>query len=54
MKKNLLGTIFNGLALAMGVAVVVLNIINPLKLKDATTLLGIGVAVLGVAGLQKE
>jgi len=54
MNKNLLGTIFNGVALAMGVAVVVLNIINPLMLTGATTLLGIGVAALGMAGLQKE
>jgi hypothetical protein len=54
MNKNLLGTIFNGVALAMGVAVIVLNIINPLTLTGATTLLGIGVAALGLAGLQKE
>ena len=54
MNKNLSKTIFNGLALAMGVAVVVLNIVNPLSLKDATSLLGIGVAALGMFGLQKE
>jgi len=54
MNKNLLGTVFNGVALAMGVAVVVLNIINPLTLTGATTLLGIGVAALGMSGLQKE
>ena len=54
MNKNLLGTIFNGIALAMGVAVIVLNIINPLSLGGATTLLGIAVAALGLAGLQKE
>ena len=54
MNKNLSRTIFNGLALAMGVAVVVLNIVNPLSITDATSLLGIGVAALGIAGLQKE
>lgn len=54
MNKNLPQTIFNGLALAMGVAVVVLNIVNTLSIKDATSLLGIGVAALGIAGLQKE
>ena len=54
MNKNLLGTIFNGVALAMGVAVIVLNIINPLTLTGATTLLGIAVAALGLTGLQKE
>jgi len=54
MNKNLLNTIFNGVALAMGVAVVVLNIVNPLTLTNATSLLGIGLAALGMAGLQKE
>lgn len=54
MKGNLLRTIFNGVALAMGVAVFVLNIINPLSLADATSMLGLGLAALGVAGLQKE
>ncbi len=53
MNKNLLSTIFNGIAVAMGVAVVVLNIVNPLTLTNATTLLGIGVLALGIAGLQK-
>jgi len=53
MNKDLLGTIFNGVALAMGIAVIVLNIVDPLSLTGATSLLGIGVAALGVAGLQK-
>lgn len=54
MNKNLLKTIFFGVAVAMGIAVVVLNIVNPLTLAGTTTLLGIGVAALGIAGLQKE
>jgi len=54
MNKNLLKTIFNGVAMAMGVAVIVLNIVDPLPITDATSLLGIGVAALGVGGLQKE
>ena len=54
MKKGLLKTIFNGIAVAMGVALIVTNIINPLDVTTATTLLGIGVAVLGIANLQKE
>jgi len=54
MHKNLPNTIFNGLALAMGVAVIVLNIVSPLSLANATTLLAFGVGALGVAGLQKE
>ena len=53
MDRNLLKTIFYGLALAMGVAVVVLNIVNPPPVTTVGTLLGVGVAVLGIAGLQK-
>ena len=54
MKNNLLKTILNGVALAMGVAVVVLNIVNPLSVTGVTSLLGIGVAALGLANLRKE
>ncbi len=54
MYKSLLKTIFYGIAVAMGVAVVVLNIVNPLTLAGVTSLLGIGVLALGMAGLQKE
>lgn len=53
MNKNLLETIFNGVALAMGVAIIVLNIVNPPSLTSATSLLGIGVAALGIANLRK-
>ncbi len=53
MDRNLLKTIFYGLAVAMGVAVIVLNIVNPPSAVTTGTLLGIGVAVLGIAGLQK-
>ena len=50
--KNL-NVIFNGVAVAMGVAIIVLNIVNPLSLTGAITLLGIGIAALGIANLQK-
>jgi hypothetical protein len=53
MNKNLLGTIFSGVALAMGVAIIVLNIVNPPSLASATSMLGIGVAALGMANLRK-
>jgi hypothetical protein len=53
MNKNLLETIFSGVALAMGVAIIVLNIVNPISLTGATTMLGIGVAALGIANLRK-
>ena len=50
--KNL-NVIFNGIAVAMGVAIIVLNIVNPLSLMGATTLLGIGIAALGIANLRR-
>jgi hypothetical protein len=50
--KNL-NVIFDGVAVAMGVAIIVLNIVNPLSLTGATTLLGIGIAALGIANLRK-
>ena len=53
MKPNLLKTIFNGIAVAMGIAVIVTNIVSPISLNDATNLLALGIAALGIAGLQK-
>jgi len=52
-KMKNLNVIFNGIAVAMGVAIIVLNIVNPLSLTGATTLLGIGVAALGLANLRR-
>jgi len=51
MKPNLLKTICNGIAVAMGVAVIVTNIVSPLA--GASNLLGIAVTALGIAALQK-
>jgi hypothetical protein len=53
MKPNLLNTICNGIAVAMGVAVIVTNIVSPLTPEGATNLLGLAVAALGIAALQK-
>jgi hypothetical protein len=53
MKPNLLKTFCNGVAMAMGVAVIVTNIVSPLALAGASNLLGIAVAALGIAALQK-
>ena len=53
MNTNLLKTICNGIAVAMGVAVIVTNIVSPLSLAGLSNLLGIGVAALGIAALQK-
>ena len=52
-KMKNLDVVFNGIAVAMGIAIIVLNIVNPLSLTGATTLLGIGVAALGIANLRK-
>jgi hypothetical protein len=54
MNRNLLTTVFKAVALGMGVAVIVLNILGSLTVNTAVTLLGIGVAALALAGLQKE
>jgi hypothetical protein len=53
MYKNLLDTIYKGIALAMGVAVIVLNTLGGLSAGPAFTLLGIGLAALALAGMQK-
>jgi hypothetical protein len=54
MNKTLLDTIFNAVALGMGVAVIVLNTLGTLTINTAITLLSIGLTALAMAGLQKE
>jgi hypothetical protein len=54
MNKNLLDTIFNGIAMAMGVAVIVINTLGTLTADTGFTLLGFGLAALALAGLQKN
>lgn len=53
MKANLYKTICNEIAVAMGVAVIVTNIIAPLSFTALTSLLSIAVAALGIAALKK-
>jgi VIT1/CCC1 family predicted Fe2+/Mn2+ transporter len=53
MDKNLLKTIFNAIALAMGVAVIVMQILGTLDPRTAVTALSVGVAALAIAALQK-
>lgn len=53
MKLKLSKIIFNGIAVAMGVAVIVTNIFNPMSAKDAANLLAIGLATLSLFNLQK-
>ncbi len=54
MKSNLIRLVCNAVALGMGIAVIVINILGNLTTGTAFTLLGVGVAALGLAGLQKE
>lgn len=54
MHSGLFKTVCYGIAVAMGVAVIVTNIVSPLSAAAATNLLAIGVAALGIAGLQRQ
>ena len=54
MNKDLLGTLLKAVALGMGVAVIVLNVLGTLTVDTAVMLLGIGLTALALAGLQKE
>jgi hypothetical protein len=54
MSKKQIRTVLNAVAVAMGVAVVVLNIVNPLSLTGTTSLLGVGLAALAIANLQGD
>jgi hypothetical protein len=53
MEPKLLKTVLYAIALAMGVAVIVLSILNTLSMPTGMSLLGLAVAALGLAGLQK-
>ncbi len=53
MNKNIVSIALKGIALAMGVAVVVLNILGTLDMNSAASLLGLGLAALAIAALQK-
>jgi hypothetical protein len=47
MNKNLVNTVLKAVAFAMGVAVVVLNILGTATVSTSILLLGIGLALLG-------
>lgn len=46
--------VFRALTLAMGVAVVVLSCLGTLEVQTAVSLLGIGLACVGIALLEKQ
>lgn len=51
---GILDTVFRGVALAMGVAVAVLSLLDALESRDAMAMLGIGLALLAVSALGQE
>jgi hypothetical protein len=53
MKTNFSKLIFNGIAIALAVAVIVGNIAHAISVPAATTALAIGVAAIGLANLQR-
>lgn len=54
MNQNLMTTIFKAVALGMGVAAIVLNVLGSLTVGTAVSMLSIGLTSLAIAGLQKE
>lgn len=53
MNKNIISIALKGIAVAMGVAVIVLNILGTLTADNGLNLLGIGLTALAIAALQK-
>ena len=53
MNKNIVSTALKGIAVAMGVAVIVLNTLGTLSTATAITLLSIGLTALAIESLQK-
>ena len=46
--KDLINLIFKAVAIAMGIAVVVLNILNEIDIKNSVIMLGVGLACIGI------
>ena len=53
MNSGLFKTVCYGIAVAMGVAVIVTNIVSPLSPAGVSNLLAIGLVALGIAALQR-
>lgn len=54
MKQDLKQTIFKAIALAMGIATLVLNIMDQLEVKTAISLLSIGLISLAISQLENS
>lgn len=52
--KNIINLIFRCVALAMGIAVVILRILNKIDNDTATLLLGIGLASLSIVHIDEK
>lgn len=52
--KEIIDLVFKAVALAMGIAVVVLSVLNKLEAETGIVLLGIGLACVGISLLNKE
>jgi hypothetical protein len=53
MSKSTISITLKGIAVAMGIAVIVLNILGTLTPGNAINLLSIGLTALAIAALQK-
>ena len=54
MNKNILPTALKGIALAMGVAVTVLNILGTATIENSINMMSFGLVAIALAALQKE
>ena len=52
--KDLINLIFKAVALAMGIAVVVLNILDKIDTKSSVIMLGVGIACIGIYLLDEK
>ena len=52
--KDLINLIFKAIALAMGIAVVVLNILNQIDIKSSIIMLGIGIVCIAIYLLDNK
>ena len=53
MYKNIVQIALRGIALAMGVAVIVLSALKTLSITDSISMLGFGLAALALANFQE-
>ena len=52
--KDLIGLIFKAISIAMGIAVVVLNVLEKVDVKSSLVMLGIGLTSIGIYLLDKN